>query len=98
MDNDRLEQNLVAAMQLGGDARDFCKHPIYKEVEKWINRKVDDGHKEWMACKERDRRDELWYKVQPYQEFQDFLKRLIIAGDTAADAFTKLKNQDEDLQ
>jgi hypothetical protein len=98
MDDELLIQNLIAAMQLGNDARDFCKHPIYKELEKWITRKVEEGHKEWMACRDKEKREQLWYTVQPYQEFQDFLKRLIIAGDTAAQAFQSLKKQEEDLQ
>lgn len=95
MDDSQLVDNLVAAMQMGGDTRDFCKHPIFKEVEKWIDHKVMEAHKDWMACADKEKRDELWYKVQPYQEFQNFLKRLIIAGDTAANALRKLKENDD---
>jgi hypothetical protein len=96
VNDEQLVQNLVAAMQMGGDVRDFCRHPIYKELEKWIDSKVQGAHKDWMNEANKFKRDELWHKVQPYRELQDFLKKFILAGDTAAHHLKQMK-EGEDL-
>lgn len=95
MDNDEaLVLNLQAAIHMGSEVRSFVRHPVYRELQKWIDNKVVLAHKEWIGCQDKNKRDELWFKVQPYQEMQDYLKKFIIAADTAEANLKTLDVQD----
>ena len=92
--DERQEQQLIAAAQLGSEMRDFCKHPGFTVLMRWIDAKVEQGHKEWMTTQDPKKREELWYKAQPYAEFQAYLKKLLIEGDHAAHTLHEMQSQD----
>ena len=95
--DERLEQELIARAQIGADVTEWCKHPGFKVLEKYIEEKISDAKQEWLMADNREKAEETRLKTKPYQEILLFLRKLRNEGAVASFNLRKMAENEESI-
>lgn len=95
--DERLEQELIARAQVGADITEFCKHPGFTVLEKFVEAKITDAKNEWLLADNREKAEETRLKTKPYQEILLFLRKLRNEGAVASFNLRKMSENEESI-
>lgn len=95
--DERLEQELIARAQIGADVTEWCKHPGFKVLEKYIEEKISDAKHEWLSADNREKAEETRLKTKPYQEILQVLRKLRNEGAVASFNLRKMSENEEEF-
>ena len=76
-------ERLQATVQEGEIIKDFCRHPGFKILERFIESKISDDRKEWLRASSKDEAELVRIKCSVWVNLLDEVKKFILSGNNA---------------
>lgn len=88
-------QRLSQTAQEGGEIRNWLKHPGFKTFQRHVEDLSKRDHQLWLKEKDPEKAEEVRQEARWFFHFNDLVKKLIMTGDAARNAITKLNEEND---